>query len=54
MCTLDDDYFGAYDKSDASVAATSPAGKSYEPEEPSSDEALAARRVALGATLVHK
>ena len=29
--TIDDDYFGAYNKSDASVAATS-AGESYEPE----------------------
>ena len=33
------DYFGANDKSDASVAAASPAGEYYKPEEPSSDEA---------------
>ena len=52
---LNTDYFGAQDDSDASVAAASPAGESYESEKPSSDEcAPAARRVHLGASLVHK
>ena len=35
MRELDDDYFGAQDDSDAGVAAASPAGESYESEEPS-------------------
>ena len=48
------DYFGANNKSDASVAAASPAGENYELEEPSSDEAHATRRVALRATLLRK
>ena len=49
---LDDDYFGARDDSDASIAAA--AAESYESEEPSSDkDTPAAWCVDLSASLVH-
>ena len=49
---LDNDYIGVHDDSNASVAAASRAG---EPEEPSSNEdAPAAWRVDLGASIVHQ
>ena len=54
MRELDDYYFGGQDDSDVGVAAASPAGESYESEEPSSDEdAPAAQFVDLSASLVH-
>ena len=47
-------FFGAQDDSDASAAAASPAGESYESEEPSSDgDAPATLCVDLGTSLVH-
>ena len=51
---LDGDFFGAENDSDASAAAASPAGESYQSEDPSSDgDAPLALCVDLGTSLVH-